>query len=201
MRGGLIFLSTLILSLAAGLGGYSLFNHWVGTPTGPGQQSAASSQTTVIGSQRPDFTLLDINNQRHSISEWDGQVVLINFWATWCPPCRREIPTLADLHRKLGPKGFTVIGAAMDSPEKVQSFVTKFSVPYPNLIGQRQISLISRQLGNHSESLPYTAIIGRDGRVAYTHLGEIERRTALDQILPLLQENTDNRGAADTKGS
>jgi peroxiredoxin len=196
MRGGLIFLSTLILSLAAGLGGYSLYNHWLGTPAEISQQGSSPSQTTVIGSRRPDFTLPDIDNQRHSIKDWDGQVVLINFWATWCPPCRREIPTLADLHRELGPKGFTVIGAAMDNPKKVQSFVTKFNVPYPNLIGQRRISQISRQLGNRSESLPYTAIIGRDGRVAYTHLGEIQRQAALDQILPLLQEKV----SVDSKG-
>jgi len=187
MRGGLIFVSTLILSLAAGLGGYSLYNHWFATPGGSDQQRPPS-QSTVIGSRRPDFTLLDIDNQRRSIADWDGQVVLINFWATWCPPCRREIPTLAQLHQELGSKGFTVVGAAMDNPKKVQSFVAKFNVPYPNLIGQRQIGRISTQLGNRSESLPYTAIIGRDGRVAYTHLGEIQRQAALDQILPLLRE-------------
>jgi len=186
MRGGLIFISTLILSLAAGLGGYSLYHHWSDdgpiTPghakTGPGGQ--------LIGTRRADFTLKGLDGKNHSISEWDGEVLLINFWATWCPPCRREIPALVKIHRELSASGFSVIGAAMDDELKVSSYVSKYDVPYPNLIGQFDVSKVAALLGNNAGSLPYTVIIDRNGIIRYTHLGEISRKTAMRHIRPLL---------------
>jgi len=186
MRGGLIFMATLILSLAAGLGGYSLFHHWAGDSATATKRSQARPGSTLIGSHRPDFTLQDVDGNARSISEWDGKVILINFWATWCPPCRREIPALSKLYRELAPKGLVVVGAAIDDPGKVKSYVTEYEVPYPNLVGQREANRISAKLGNTRGSLPYTVIIDRDGNIRYIHIGEISRSTAVQQLSPLL---------------
>ena len=189
MRGVLIFFSTLVLSLAAGLGGYSLYHQW----SNPDDSTSAASQRSsrrpgseLIGSHRSDFTLNDLDGKPHAISEWDGQVVLINFWATWCPPCRREIPVLSALHRELSASGFNVVGVAMDNLDKVRAYVKEYEVPYPNLAGQQDVAEISAQLGNTAGSLPYSVIIDRDGIIRYAHLGEISRDMALQQIEPLL---------------
>jgi len=190
MRAGLIFFSTLVLSLAAGLGGYSLY-HQRDNGNAVSQSAASNPRDAVstaglIGSRRADFTLNDLQGQQHSLSEWDDQVLLINFWATWCPPCRREIPTLSKLHRELSGSGFSVIGAAMDNLDKVRSYVRQHDIPYPNLAGQADVAAVSAQLGNTAGSLPYSVIIDRDGIIRYAHLGEISRDMALEQIRPLL---------------
>lgn len=181
MRAGLIFFSTLILSLAAGLGGYALFNNL--DQDAAGDSSRSSPTAALIGTHRADFSLNDLQGRQRSISEWDGQVLLINFWATWCPPCRREIPALSRLHRELSDSGFSVLGAAMDNLDKVRNYVQEYDVPYPNLAGNTEVSA---QLGNITGSLPYTVIIDRDGIIRYIHLGEISREMALEQIRPLL---------------
>ena len=184
MRGLLIFFSTLILSLAAGLGGYSLYHKW-NAPSGhaaPGRPPGG----VLIGSRRAAFTLNDLDGKPHAISEWEGKVVLINFWATWCPPCRREIPLLSALHRDLSASGFSVLGVAMDDLDKVQSYIKEYDVPYPNLSGQNNVAKISAQLGNAAGSLPYSVIIDRHGIIRYLHLGELNRDMALQQIQPLL---------------
>jgi len=190
MRGGLIFFSTLILSLAAGLGGYSLYQQSRGDSPAAVSRAKTPSVDSLIGTKRADFTLNDLDGKPHSIAEWDGQVVLINFWATWCPPCRREIPLLVDLQREYAERGFTVLGLAMDNLTKVANFVEGHKVSYPNLVGQYDVAKVSALLGNTAGSLPYTVIIDRDGNIRYLHLGEISRETALKQILPLLPAGT-----------
>lgn len=190
MRGGLVFIASLILSLAAGLGGYSLYNHWFGS--GPESRSASpladAGQQAVIGSRRPDFSGVDLDGRQRSLSEWDGQVVLVNFWASWCPPCRREIPTLVELHRELAPQGFSVLGAAIDNHEKASAAATQFDIPYPNLYGEQDLNRLSVLLGDYAGSLPYSVLLARDGTIRYTHLGEIHRQTLLDKVMPLLAE-------------
>ena len=186
MRGGLIFLSTLILSLAAGLGGYSLYHQWNGGSQGTASTRGESSAAGVLGQHRPDFTLTDLDGRQRSNSEWDGKVVLLNFWATWCPPCRREIPVLADVYREHQADGFVVLGIAIDNPVKVARFVERFELPYPNLVGHSDASRVAADYGNAAGSLPYSVILGRDGTVEYLHLGEISRDTLVAKIVPLL---------------
>ena len=83
---------------------------------------AAKKTLSVIGQKRADFSLPDLDNKQRAIKEWDNKVILLNFWATWCPPCRREIPAFIELQEKFGPQGFQVIGVAIDEKEAVQDY-------------------------------------------------------------------------------
>ena len=89
-------LLVLILAIAAGLGGYWAYQHW-NTPEPVPLPAAAPSPDNIIGLRRPDFSLPDLDGQLRRIAEWDGKVLVVNFWATWCPPCRREIPAFIKL--------------------------------------------------------------------------------------------------------
>jgi peroxiredoxin len=188
MRGGLAFLTALVLSLAAGLGGYALYELWTGDddPQAQARASLHSTGQALVGEPRPDFSLPDLSGAERRIAEWDGQVVLLNFWATWCPPCRREIPAFVDMQHELGEQGLAVVGVAVDDPDKVRDFVARFGVDYVNLTGGQEASQVSLAYGNRASALPYSVIIARDGRIAHTHAGELPREQALELIRPLL---------------
>ncbi|MGD8429861.1 MAG: TlpA disulfide reductase family protein, partial [Ectothiorhodospiraceae bacterium] len=80
---------------------------------------------------RPLFALPDMNGERHSIAEWDGRVIVLNFWATWCAPCREEMPLLVDLQDKYGDQGLQIVGVALDRPDAVKAFADKMGLNYP----------------------------------------------------------------------
>jgi len=136
--------------------------------------------------KRPDFTLLDLNNKSRSISEWDGKVILINFWATWCPPCVREVPTLDKLNTDFKDKGFVVIGIAIDSLAAVNDFVDPLDLQYPILLAEQQGIELSQAYGNRLGILPFTIIVDREGYIALKHRGEITYEQVESLIKPLL---------------
>jgi peroxiredoxin len=193
MRSGFVFLLAFVLAMVAGLGGYSLYLRSVAPTAKP---PAASSKPvpgpgpigveTTSDDRRPDFLLAGVDGNRHSIDEWDGKVILLNFWATWCPPCRREIPSFVDLQRKYRERGLVVIGIGIDRPDKVRRFVEEYGVDYVNLVGGEDATEVSIQYGNRTAALPYSVIIDRAGRIVYTHVGELRRSLAVAKIEPLL---------------
>ncbi len=136
--------------------------------------------------KRPDFTLLDLNNKSRSISEWDGKVVLINFWATWCPPCVREVPTLDKLNTDYKDKGFVVLGIAIDSLDSVIDFVDPLDLQYPILLAEQQGIELSQAYGNRLGILPFTIIVDRQGFIVDKHRGEITYEQVEALIKPLL---------------
>jgi len=109
-----------------------------------------------------------------------GQVLLINFWATWCPPCVEEMPELDQLHREWAGKGVQVLGIGIDSRAKILDFSRRAQYAYPLLVGGADASELSRAFGNASAALPFTVLIGRDGRVRERILGRFH--------LPRLQQ-------------
>ncbi|CAK0758534.1 cytochrome c biogenesis protein CcmG, thiol:disulfide interchange protein DsbE [Gammaproteobacteria bacterium] len=132
------------------------------------------------------FTMNDAEGQSHSSDEWVGQVVLLNFWATWCPPCRKEIPGFVNLYHAYHDKGFMVVGIAIDEPEKVRRFMADVRIDYPNLVGEDTGIGLATRYGDHAGGLPYTVIIDRSGKVVSTHLGELSATAAEKTIRPLL---------------
>lgn len=130
----------------------------------------------MIGRLRPEFTLADLEGVPRKVSEWDGKVLIINFWATWCPPCRKEIPAFIQLQKKYGRQGVQFVGIALDDPGNVQAFHKALGINYPVLIGDT--GLIARSYGNHFGALPYTVIIGRDSKIALARLGELAQQEA-----------------------
>ena len=171
-----------IIGLAAGIGVYN----YLSQPEKP--TTASIKATTLIGSKRPDFTLTDVEGEKHSIGKWDGQVLIVNFWATWCPPCRREIPAFIALQEKYEGKGFTIVGVALDSQQAAIDYVDPMGINYPILVGETEGIAISQEYGNKLGVLPYTVIVDRKGIIRHTLAREVHLDEAEKLISPLLAE-------------
>jgi thiol-disulfide isomerase/thioredoxin len=117
--------------------------------------------------------LPDTQGQTHALSEWRGKVLLVNFWATWCPPCVEEMPELVDLQNSSGIKNLQIVGIGVDSPSNIQQFTKKFQISYPILVAGMEGTEIARTLGNQAGGLPFTVLLDAEGRVRQTYLGRL----------------------------
>jgi peroxiredoxin len=136
--------------------------------------------------ERPAFSLPDLDNRVRKVAEWDGKVVLLNFWAPWCPPCRHEIPAFMDLSRKYAKQGLTVVGVTIDTEGNARKFVDTYGIDYPILVGGEQGVAIAKAYGNKVGALPYTVVIDREGRIRYMQGGELSYKAAEKIVKPLL---------------
>ncbi len=185
----------IVIALAAAVGGFYAQQWWRTAGTlvlidnvtqnnlGESTEDNSTSKNSV---KRPDFTLMDLDNKSRSISEWDGKVILINFWATWCPPCVREVPTLDKLNNDFKDKGFVVIGIAIDSLDAVTDFVDPLDLKYPILLAEQQGIELSQAFGNRLGILPFSIIVDRKGNIVKKHQGEINYEQVESLIRPLL---------------
>jgi thiol-disulfide isomerase/thioredoxin len=129
---------------------------------------------------RPDpgvllsLSLPDLEGRAQPLSQWQGKVLVINFWATWCVPCREEMPEFVRAQAELGPRGLQFVGIAVDRPDLVRQFVTELPLNYPALIGGYDAVDLSKALGNRVAGLPFTIILDRDGHIAHTQLGPLK---------------------------
>jgi thiol-disulfide isomerase/thioredoxin len=140
----------------------------------------------VIPDRRPEVTLADRDGKLRSLSEWNGKPQVINFWATWCAPCRREIPMLNALASDGAWPGIALIGVAIDFREDVLEYLEETPIQYPVLIGEQDGLEASRAFGMASLGLPYTVFVDSRGRIVTIHLGELHRPQA-DAILSVVQ--------------
>lgn len=140
----------------------------------------------IIGSSRPDFSLPDVAGEVRNIAEWDGKVIAINFWATWCPPCIKEIPEFVELQHKYQSQGLQFIGIALQRPEEVLDFIKEKGMNYPVLAGEMEVIEISELYGNNIGALPYTVIIDRAGLIQYVKRGPLSMDSAESIISKLL---------------
>lgn len=145
----------------------------------------SSATQSLIGAPLPQFSLLGLDGVREDINQWQGKVRVINFWATWCPPCKREIPALIELQESYGRQGLQIVGIALDNSEAVRDYVETSGINYPILLGDEAIE-VSEKLGNDMGILPYTVIVDQLGNVAHVHYGEVERNTLDHEIKKLL---------------
>lgn len=178
-----------LCAIAAGAG--FMLARWQHGPEDSGTQTAATATaairaTGIVGAPRPEFTLPGLDGVAHNVKEWDGKVLAINFWATWCPPCRKEIPEFVSLQGKYGAQGLQFVGVALEQPEPVRAFVEEHGVNYPVLSGEMEVIAVAEAYGNHVGALPYTVIVGRDGRIAFVHAGPLSQEKAEAAISPLL---------------
>jgi len=139
-----------------------------------------------VGSHRPEFSLPDQEGVTHKLSKWDGKVLIINFWATWCPPCRKETPAFVELQDQYGKQGLQFIGVAIDEKDKVEDFADTYGVNYPMLLGDLDAINVSKAYGNRFGSLPYTVIVDRQGKINFIQRGELHKSTAEEKIKALL---------------
>lgn len=159
---------------ALALGLWAGVRHW---ETGP---VAAVSAERLFGVEFPDLA-----GTPQRLSRWRGQVLLINFWATWCPPCRAEMPEFVRLQARYGDRGFTLVGIALDEAEAVRAFAAELGVNYPLLLGGAAGSALARELGSRG-ALPFSVLVDREGRVVVRHLGTLSEAEAAELITPLL---------------
>lgn len=134
----------------------------------------------------PEFTLPDLDGKPRQHTEWNDRVLVVNFWATWCPPCREEMPRFIELQKELGDKGVTVVAIAIDDPSEVQDFVDVYEMDFPVLIGDIKGIKLSERMGNRFSSLPFTAIYDRKGNSQFSQAGEVTMAQLKDIVKPLL---------------
>jgi peroxiredoxin len=135
------------------------------------------------GDRIREFTLPDTEGRAQASSQWAGRVRVVNFWATWCPPCRREIPALVGLQQDYGARGLQVIGIAMEDAASVAAFAREAGIDYPLLVGEQAVAELATALGNPHGALPYTVVIDRGGRIAHQQAGEVTR----ERLVPILE--------------
>ena len=188
MSKGLAYLLTALLAGALGYASYALLR--------PDQPQAATPSTAVdlggeplVGRPRPDYSLGRTDGAIVTAADFDGQVVLVNFWATWCAPCREEMPMLSELRQAYLGDGFEVVGIALDEVQAARDFVEELGIQYPNLVGSTDVMAAIRLYGNSTGALPYSVLIDRDGIIRWTRMGVLHRDTLEPEIRALLEES------------
>ena len=151
-----------------------------------GYEHDASTVQHALGRMRPVFSLPDIVGNNRSITEWDGKALVVNFWATWCPPCLREIPMLVAARDELAAHDIQIIGIAMDDPGAVREFATQSSFNYPVLVGELEAIAAAEAFGADVIGLPLTVFTNHAGRVIEIHPGELNR-DELDAAIAILK--------------
>ena len=175
-----------VLAGLLGISGGWLFNRMLMSDVAVVESSYAASPQELLGRQRPSFRLGSVDGIWVSASDFDGQVWLVNFWATWCEPCRTEMPMLNELHHEFSPEGFKVVGIAMDDVQQARDFIDRLGLTYPALVGMADVMDTGRRYGNSAGMLPYSVLVDRKGKVRWTRLGELSREQVLEQLKPLL---------------
>ncbi len=138
----------------------------------------------------PGLVMDRLDGGEWRLADHRGEVVLINYWATWCGPCQEETPGLASLARELGPRGLAVVGVSMDTGDrtKVRDFVARFQVSYPVVFPEAM-----SQLGSGMAGLPTTILVDRNGRVAKTYVGAVRRADFEADVTAVMGEPTAGR--------
>jgi len=177
------WLGITLIALAALLAGFYLSAMYFAEPL---PASRLSKGGIMVGSQRPDFRLASTTGEFVTTEDYPGKTLLINFWATWCEPCLREMPMLVDLQMEYGSAGLQVLGIAIDDVQNVRDFVKKYGISYPVLVGGGDVMVTSADYGNVDGVLPYSVLVDSDGIIRWQYVGEIRRDEAVILLNKLL---------------
>jgi thiol-disulfide isomerase/thioredoxin len=143
--------------------------------------TARKGSETIFAASLPDLT-----NTLQPISQWRGKVMVVNFWASWCEPCREEIPEFIELQKKFGDRGVVFVGIAVDQIERAAAFSKQIGINYPVLVGDLSVMALADAAGNRQGALPFTVVIDRSGNITGSKLGRLSRSKLEGMLKPLL---------------
>ena len=172
VKGALAFAG---IALLAALAGTAL---WLGAR----QDAPLPAPTEISPGALFAATFVDRDGKPRSLAEFQGRIIVLNFWATWCAPCREEMPAFARLQARWGPRGVQFVGLAQDDAGKVARFGDELGINYPLWTGDESVNELSRRLGNRLGLLPQTTILDSSGTVFQNRIGVFEEEN-LDQLL------------------
>jgi thiol-disulfide isomerase/thioredoxin len=196
-----------MLAALAGAGGYWWFathedaqTSYVPTVSGTTARALTEVPAGQLADTIPAFQLVDRQGVTRSLQDWPGKALVINFWATWCAPCRREIPLLQRIARERAGDGFEVIGIAVDFRDKVLAYADEMKIDYPLLIGEQDALDAAAAFGVEAIGFPFTIFSDRQGRIVYAQMGELheaEAKLILDEVTAV---NAGSRTPAEARG-
>jgi thiol-disulfide isomerase/thioredoxin len=164
-----ILIAVAALALVAGV----VVSQWLRQPsTAP---APAPTITGAMPERMVEFSLPDTEGKLRSINDWKGKTIILNFWATWCPPCREEIPLLVEVHEKFKSHGLVVVSVAIDKKDDIVNFIDSYFINYPVLVNDQENTQLMAQYGNRVATLPYSVIIAPDGRIIGNKKGAYKR--------------------------
>ncbi len=183
-------IKTVLITLLAGalsIGIAVLGEHWLGSgEEGPPAGRREHSPLTVL----PDLRLADIHGRERSSREWTGKVVVLHYWATWCPACIAQLGTLMAVRARYSEAPLQIVGIAIDRPADVADFLAHHPLDYLVLLGEQEAMAFARRLGNGVQGLPFTVVFDRVGQRVFGQTGEIDPRRFEQDLARLLANET-----------
>jgi thiol-disulfide isomerase/thioredoxin len=163
-----------VVALASFLAG-GLAYYWLQPASGP----------DTVG-KRPvelhSIPLDGLDGEQTLLGDWSGEILVVNFWAPWCAPCRREIPALIEVGQQYAARGVRILGIAFDNPEQVRRFAADYGIDYPLFLAGKRSAMYNAAFDNPSGSLPYTALLDGGLRIVYRHNGELRAETLKNEL-------------------
>lgn len=144
------------------------------------QASFSSSAEQAVAARLAELSLPDPAGKIQAISQWRGRILVLNFWATWCAPCREEIPGLVRIYKQYEPIGLQIVGIALDSASNVREYAKEIGINYPVVIGGIELIAMTAPLGNRASGLPFTIALDRSGKFVGSHLGVVPESKLLE---------------------
>ncbi|QDX82083.1 hypothetical protein B9N43_13005 [Denitratisoma sp. DHT3] len=181
MRKSALWAGLVLVTLASTWGGYYFSQRLAPAPAIPSGPVSRDALPRLMAAP-----LTDLAGQHRTLAEWRGKVLVINLWATWCTPCKEEMPAFSKIQQQTAGNGVQFVGIAIDTAEAVKAFSAQYPVAYPLLLGDSELSALSKELGNSIQGLPFTLILDRTGQPVANRLGRWPEDDLLKRLQPLL---------------
>lgn len=186
---------TLLMLVSIALGALIGFEAYVYLAPRPRSQPRLVSRSLPRGdppSSAPAFALTDLQGKQRTLSGLRGQLVLVNFWAPWCLPCREEAPLLERTQKHYASQGLRILGPAVDDAAPVRAFVRKHGITYPVFANRQAAIRLSKAYGDDVGALPYTVLVGRHGHILHSQAGRLSAQTLRQWLRQALGKSADS---------